>query len=67
MFGKFLDSRNWKGKKERRKKYYDLRAVDCACRNHGVCGWCVGNRTFFDKKQRDLADLQLDIKDISQW
>ena len=63
MFGKFLDSRNWKGRKERRKKYYDSRAVDCTCRNHGTCKWCVENRTFFDKKQRDLADLQLDISE----
>jgi hypothetical protein len=63
LFGKFLDSKNWKGRKERRKKYYDSRAFDCTCRNHGTCEWCVENRTFFDKKQRDLADLQLDISE----
>ena len=61
MFDKFLNSRNWKGRKERRKSYRDSKAFDCTCRNHGSCDWCKNNRTFFDKKDRVSAELQLDI------
>lgn len=30
--------------KEKRKKFYGAKAVDCSCRNHGSCPWCKGNR-----------------------
>ena len=37
-------------RKEKRKPYYDSRAVDHTCRNHGSCKWCESNRRF---KMRD--------------
>lgn len=45
--------------KERRKSYTRSRAFDASCRNHGGCGWCESNRTFFDKKHRNAADADL--------
>lgn len=30
--------------KEKRKKFYGAKAVDCSCRNHGSCPWCKENR-----------------------
>ena len=32
--------------KEHRKSYYGAKAVDQACRNHGSCPWCMGNRLY---------------------
>ena len=32
--------------KERRKEYRGSKRFDSHCRNHGVCGYCRGNRTF---------------------
>ena len=61
MFDKFLDSRNWKGIKERRKHYHNSKGFDSTCRNHGSCDWCLENRIYFDKKNRSLADIQLHI------
>ena len=38
--------------KEKRKPYRGAKAIDCTCRNHGSCPWCVENRThkFRDKE-----------------
>lgn len=30
--------------KEKRKPYRGAKAVDCTCRNHGTCKWCMENR-----------------------
>lgn len=60
MFDKHLSSRTWKGKKERRKKFRNAKAIDTTCCNHGSCTYCVNNRTYFDKKARLAAILQLD-------
>lgn len=30
--------------KEHRKAYRGAKAIDAACRNHGSCEWCKGNR-----------------------
>jgi len=38
--------------KEKRKPYRGSKRFDCSCRNHGSCGYCLGNRTLFDKKAR---------------
>ena len=61
MFKKFLDSKTWEGKKERRKQYRGAKAIDPSCRNNKFCYFCIGNRTFFDRKNRELADLQLEM------
>ena len=38
--------------KEKRKPYRGSKAIDCTCRNHGSCQWCIENRKhkFRDKK-----------------
>jgi hypothetical protein len=38
--------------KEHRKPYRGSKAIDCTCRNHGSCGWCLGNRMY--KYQKNL-------------
>lgn len=44
--------------KEHRKPYYDSRAFDRTCRNHGSCSWCIKNRLykFRDKFPIDKLD-----------
>lgn len=43
--------------KEHRKPYRGSKAIDCTCRNHGSCQWCVENRThkFRDKKPPEIG------------
>ena len=36
---------------EKRKKYYDSRAFDHTCRNHGSCSRCNKNRTYSTRKK----------------
>lgn len=36
--------------KEHRKPYRGSKAIDCSCRNHGGCEWCLDNRTIKYKK-----------------
>ena len=48
---KWLESKNWKGRKERRKPYKGGKAVDPSCRNHGGCYWCLGNRMHSTKRR----------------
>lgn len=45
--------------KEKRKPYYGSKAIDCTCRNHGSCQWCVENRKhkFRDRKPPEMDDL----------
>jgi hypothetical protein len=45
--------------KEYRKPYRGAKAFDVSCRNHGSCGWCYDNKTFFDRKARKFADDEL--------
>lgn len=42
--------------KERRKPYRGAKAVDKACRNHGSCHWCKGNRTHSERVRKEKAD-----------
>ena len=51
-------------RKERRKPYRDSRRFDYSCRNHGGCSWCVGRRTFFDRKRRRDAELKMEEDDV---
>lgn len=53
-------------RKDWRKPYYDSRRFDWSCRstnpNHGGrgnCGYCRNGKTFFDRKKRRAADLDL--------
>lgn len=42
--------------KEKRKQYRGAKAVDCTCRNHGSCSWCLNNRLHKFKKKEPLED-----------
>lgn len=44
--------------KEKRKRYYGAKAIDCSCRNHGNCPYCRENRLFKNKKRLEkLLDI----------
>lgn len=44
--------------KEYRKPYRGAKAIDCTCRNHGSCKWCVENRQHkFRDKETGVAYL----------
>ena len=47
-------------KKEHRKPYRGSKAIDCSCRNHGTCGYCLSNRLNKNTKreQRMAAALE---------
>lgn len=43
--------------KEKRKMYRGSKAIDCTCRNHGSCDWCLQNRKHkFRDKNFDAID-----------
>lgn len=52
-----------KSGKEHRKSFYGSKAIDCSCRNHGTCPYCMGNRLYNRKKvekkfEKDLTDFK---------
>ena len=47
--------------KTKRKPFRGAKAVDCSCRNHGTCEWCMENRMY--KTIRDLARTQQEMKE----
>ncbi len=44
--------------KEKRKRYYGAKAVDCTCRNHGSCSYCLDARMHSTKKQYGKVEDQ---------
>lgn len=50
--------------KERREQYRGAKAVDCSCRNHGGCPWCLGNRTF--RTKRLVEKSKFDVKNFRE-
>ena len=52
----------YKTRKDRRKEYSGSKRFDSSCRCHGGCGFCEGNRTYFDKRMRAAADEQ-----VQEW
>ena len=49
--------------KEHRKPYRGAKAIDCTCRNHGSCPYCMGNRLYNKKKiekkfKKDLTNFK---------
>lgn len=42
--------------KEKRKPYYDSRAIDPTCRNNKGCPCCKSNRTHADRKRKLAAE-----------
>lgn len=51
-------------RKDLRTPYRGAKAVDRACRNHGSCMWCRGNRLHGNEVRADKAKQQL--KDASR-
>jgi hypothetical protein len=45
-------------KKEHRKPYKGSKAIDCQCRNHGSCTWCLENRIY---KYQKINEKTLDM------
>ena len=41
--------------KEKRKPYTGSKAIDCTCRNHGSCGWCLSNRLYQQLKMDESS------------
>lgn len=46
--------------KEKRKPYRLPKSVDPMCRNHGGCDWCLGNRMYQTKKEKEKADSKME-------
>ena len=51
--------------KEKRKQYTGAKAVDCSCRNHGTCSWCLSNRTIQQQKAEEAMKQALEEED--EW
>jgi hypothetical protein len=51
--------------KEKRKPYRGSARFDHSCRNHGSCGWCLGNRTH-QAKRSVPADLYEQLRQSLQ-
>lgn len=51
--------KNYPNRKDHRKQYYDSRAFDCTCRNHGACPVCLGNRTYSIVKRKQAIEDKL--------
>ena len=49
--------------KEKRRPYKGAKAVDCSCRNHGTCPWCLENRTY--KTIREKVRIDAELRDES--
>ena len=45
--------------KEKRKRYYGSKAIDCTCRNHGSCEWCKENRLYKNSKRMDAMSEKI--------
>ncbi len=46
--------------KEKRKPYTGAKAVDCSCRNHGSCAWCMSNRLYQQLKIDEASKQALE-------
>lgn len=40
-----------KSGKEKRRQYRGAKAIDCTCRNHGSCAYCLSNRTIANRRK----------------
>ena len=45
-------------RKDKRKIFYKPKSIDKLCRNHGLCSYCISNRTFI----RNEITLQEEMK-----
>lgn len=53
---------HYPNRKDRRKPYFDSRAVDKTCKNHGSCPWCIGKRVH--KVRKKLVALEDQLRDL---
>ncbi len=53
--------KNYPNRKDKRKPYRKSKAFDTSCRNHGSCPYCKENRTFFDKKHREVLKEEYEM------
>lgn len=44
---------------EHRQPYRKSKAFDYSCHNHGACGYCEDNRTYFARKARSIVDQKM--------
>ena len=52
-----------KYKKEKRKPYYGVKAIDPTCRNHGSCLRCKKNRLHKRMQEKErLKDMEDDLQ-----
>lgn len=52
-------------RKEKRKPYYGVKAIDAWCRNHGECEWCRRNRLHqVLKEQERMKDLENERNEV---
>ncbi len=45
-------------KKEKRKQYRGEKSIDSMCRNHKGCKWCEDNRTYKNRKRKEMYKLE---------
>lgn len=50
--------------KEHRQPYRHSKRFDKSCRNHGGCGWCLGNRLHSNRKREEEARCRLIESDL---
>lgn len=51
-----------KSGKEHRKEYYGSEAIDKSCRCHGGCSFCLSNRMYRYKKEKEkMLDREKDM------
>ena len=51
--------KEYPNRKDWRKPYRRSKRFDRTCRNHGSCGYCYNDKTYFDRKFRHATDLDL--------
>ena len=48
--------KNYPNRKDRRKSFYNAKAFDRTCRNHGACSYCADSRTHKHKRRELPVD-----------
>jgi hypothetical protein len=52
--------KNYPNRKDIRKPYRKSKTICTACRNHGECEWCKGNRLYNRKLKEQIAREKLE-------
>lgn len=54
--------KNYPNRKDHRKSFYNSKAFDRSCRNHGACPYCLDSRMHKHKKRKipiDYSDIDI--------